>query len=103
MNAKVFLVLLLALLVICSTFASAARPSNSESKKAAILRQFARQAFGGASDRQIVKAMFPTVRLAKKKVIVREQADASDCYRYCMGSTGAYKVSCMQHCQRYGL
>jgi len=101
---------MLCLLVVVCSFNVVSAQTNVESEKIAVLRKFTREIFKGKTDRQIVKKLFPTVQLKKKSVnkkilkeLIQSLSDSSDCARYCAGSTGSYKISCYQHCQRYNL
>ena len=107
----VFALLALLALTSCATAQIVVSPPAHPSiKSAQLLRALARKLYPDASDRKIVKKLFPKVQLKKKivskklvKDLIQSLSDSADCSRYCAGSTGSNKISCLQHCQRYNL
>ena len=101
---------LIALLALTGAATAQNAIASPSVKSAQLLRALARKLYPDASDRKIVKKLFPKVQLKKKivskklvKDLIQSLSDSADCSRYCAGSTGSNKISCLQHCQRYNL
>ena len=102
------IVLALVLLLACAV---SAQQQEKSSNSVSLLRDIIRRMYPNASDSQIVKKLFPSVRKLKKKAsdkllnLISSLSDSqgSDCSKYCAGSTGDYKISCLQHCHRNNL
>ncbi|EFC49480.1 predicted protein [Naegleria gruberi] len=105
---KITLCILFALVVLVALVSA---QQQEEQSPAQLLRSIARRLYPNSSDRQIAKKLFPGIRKLKKPstdkllslISALSDSQSFDCARYCAGSTGDYKVSCYQHCQRYNL
>ncbi|EFC41531.1 predicted protein [Naegleria gruberi] len=104
------IVLALVFLLACAVSAQQQQQEKS-SNSVSLLRDIIRRMYPNSSDSQIVKKLFPSIRKLKKKAskklldLISSLSDSqgSDCSKYCAGSTGDYKISCLQHCHRNNL